>query len=154
MGIGLGIDRRADPALCALGRLAVHSDHRCFASAAEAASGRSSFEVSLDGVWKFAYAKNPALAVDGFQDPDYDVSQWDDIPVPAHIQLQGYDLPQYVNVHYPWDGHEQIDPGRVPQDYNPVASYVRGFTLPGPPPDGERIVFRANRHEFGARGAS
>ena len=110
--------------------------------------------MSLDGVWKFAYAKNPALAVDGFQDPDYDVSQWDDIPVPAHIQLQGYDLPQYVNVHYPWDGHEQIDPGRVPEDYNPVASYVRGFTLPGPPPDGERIVFRANRHEFGARGAS
>ena len=154
MGIGIGIDRLADPTFFAQGRLAAHSDHRCFASAAEAASGRSSFEVSLDGVWKFAYAKNPALAVDGFQDPDYDVSQWDDIPVPAHIPLQGYDLPQYVNVHYPWDGHEQIDPGRVPQDYNPMASYVRGFTLPGPPPDGERIVFRANRHEFGARGAS
>ena len=154
MGIGIGIDRLADPTFFAQGRLAVHSDHRCFASAAEAASGRSPFGVSLDGVWKFAYAKNPAPAVDGFQDPDYDVSQWDDIPVPAHIQLQGYDLPQYVNVHYPWDGHEQIDPGRVPQDYNPVASYVRGFTLPGAPPDGERIVFRANRHEFGARGAS
>ena len=30
--------------------------------------------MSLDGVWEFAYAKNPALAVDGFQDPDYDVS--------------------------------------------------------------------------------
>ena len=78
----------------------------------------------------------------------------DGIPVPAHIQFRGYDLPQYVNVQYPWDGHEQIDPGGVPQDYNPVASYVRGFTLPGAPPDGERIVFRANRHEFGARGAS
>ena len=92
MGIGIGIDRLADPAFFAQGRLKAHSDHRWFASAAEAASGRSSFEVSLDGVWKFAYAKNPALAVDGFQDPDYDVSQWDDIPVPAHIQLQGYDL--------------------------------------------------------------
>ena len=154
MGIGIGIDRLADPTFFAQGRLAAHSDHRWFASAAEAASGRSSFEVSLDGVWKFAYAKNPAPAVDGFQDPDYDVSQWDGIPVPAHIQFRGYDLPQYVNVQHPWDGHEQIDPGRVPQDYNPVASYVRGFTLPGPPPDGERIVFRANRHEFGARGAS
>ena len=93
----------------AQGRLEAHSDHRWFASAAEAASGRSSFGVSLDGVWEFAYAKNPVLAVDGFQDPDYDVSQWDGIPVPAHIQFRGYDLPQYVNVQYPWDGHEQID---------------------------------------------
>jgi len=76
--------------------------------------------VSPDGVWEFAYAKNPAPAVDGFQDPDYDVSQWGGIPVPAHIQFRGYDLPQYVNVQHPWDGHEQIDPGRVPQDYNPV----------------------------------
>lgn len=134
MGIGIDIGRLADPAFFAQGRLEARSDHRWFASAAEAASGSSSFEVSLDGVWKFAYAKNPALAVDGFQDPDYDVSQWDDIPVPAHIQLQGYDLPQYVNVQYPWDGHEQIAPGRVPRDCNPVASYVRGFTLPGPRP--------------------
>ena len=81
----------------AQGRLEAHSDHRWFASAAGAASGRSPFGVSLDGVWEFAYAKNPVLAVDGFQDPDYDVSQWDDIPVPAHIQFRGYDLPQYVN---------------------------------------------------------
>jgi len=75
-------------------------------------------------------------------------------PRPRPHPVPGLRPSQYVNVQYPWDGHEQIDPGRVPQDYNPVASYVRGFTLPGPPPDGERIVFRANRHEFGARGAS
>ena len=119
-GIGIDIDRLADPAFLAQGRLEAHSDHRWFASAAGAASGRSPLGVSPDGVWEFAYAKNPAPAVDGFQDPDYDVSQWDGIPVPAHIQFRGYDLPQYVNVQHPWDGHEQIDPGRVPQDYNPV----------------------------------
>ena len=32
------------------------------------------------------------------------------------------------------DLHEQIAPGRVPRDCNPVTSYVRGFTLPGPRP--------------------
>ena len=36
MSIGIGIDRLADPTFFAQGRLAAHSDHRCFASAAEA----------------------------------------------------------------------------------------------------------------------
>ena len=133
------VDRLADPTFFADRRLPAHSDHRWFAGAAEAATGRSSFEQSLNGLWKFHYAKNPGLTVAGFEAPDFDCSGWDDIPVPAHLQLQGYDRAQYTNVQYPWDGHEQVEPGQVPRRYNPVGSYVTSFTLEHPLGPGERL---------------
>ena len=45
-------------------------------------------------------------------------------------QMEGYDIPQYANVQYPWDGVEQIEPGEVPTRFNPIASYVKYVTLP------------------------
>ena len=55
---------------------------------------------------------------------------WEDIRVPAHIQMEGYDIPQYVNIQYPWDGREDVWRDAVPSEFNPVASYVKYFTLP------------------------
>jgi len=129
----------SDPTFFADNRTRAHSDHRWFATADEAAAGTSSYEQCLNGLWKFHYAKNPGQTVPGFEAPEHDCSGWDDIPVPAHIQLQGYDRPQYTNIQYPWDGHEEVEPGGVPQRYNPVGSYVRTFTLDRPPADGERL---------------
>ncbi|MFZ0531390.1 MAG: glycoside hydrolase family 2 TIM barrel-domain containing protein [Propionicimonas sp.] len=131
--------RIADPDYFAENRLPAHSDHRWFRDAAEAAGATSSFEQSLDGLWKFHYAKNLEHTIAGFESPDHDCDSWDDIPVPAHIQLQGYDRPQYTNVQYPWDGHEAVEPGEVPQRFNPVASYVKLFTLDRPLAGGERL---------------
>lgn len=120
-------------------RLAAHSSHRWFGDAEEAATGDSSFEQILNGVWKFHYARNPSLTIGGFADPSVDVTGWDDIVVPGHIQLQGYDRPQYVNTQYPWDGHEELSPGQAPQEFNPVGSYVTHFTLEHPLREGERV---------------
>ena len=50
--------------------------------------------------------------------------------MPAHIQMEGYDIPQYVNIQYPWDGREDVWRDAVPSEFNPVASYVKYFTLP------------------------
>ena len=132
-------NRIPDPGFFEENRLAPHSDHRWYASAEEAAAGRSSFEQCLNGVWKFHYAANPSLAVAGFEAAGFDTSGWDDIPVPAHIQFHGYGRPQYVNTQYPWDGVEDIWPGEVPQRYNPVASYVTYFTLDEALAAGERL---------------
>ena len=66
----------------------------------------------------------------GFEKPDYSCAGWDDIRVPAHIQMEGYDVPQYVNTQYPWKGREDIRPGEIPEHFNPVASYVKYFTVP------------------------
>ncbi|GAA4903800.1 glycoside hydrolase family 2 TIM barrel-domain containing protein [Tessaracoccus lubricantis] len=134
--------RLADPSFVAEHRLAPHSSHRWFASRTEADGGTSSFEQDLNGTWKFHYAKNPAAAPQGFEAPDYPTDDWDDIPVPAHLQLQGYDRPQYVNTQYPWDGSEDIWPGEMPTRFNPVGSYVRHFSLDRPLLDGERLAVR------------
>ena len=131
--------RLADPEYFGENRIHPHSDHRWFRDAEEADAGASGFEQCLNGLWKFHYAKNPDQVIPGFEAAGYDCSSWDDIPVPAHIQLQGYDRPQYTNVQYPWDGHEAVEPGQVPQRFNPVASYVRTFTLDRRLADGERL---------------
>lgn len=119
-----------DPKFFQENRMEAHSDHVCYASRAEAESGVSGYRFSLDGLWKFHYAKNLAAAVLGFEREDYDCRSWDDIRVPAHIQMEGYDIPQYANTQYPWDGREEIWCGEIPQEFNPVASYARYVTLP------------------------
>ncbi|HAT89258.1 MAG TPA: beta-galactosidase [Roseburia sp.] len=110
--------------------MAAHSDHVAYADEKEAEERKSSFRLPLDGIWKFHYARNYAQTVSGFEAEDFDCKCWEDIRVPAHIQMEGYDIPQYVNIQYPWDGREDVWRDAVPSEFNPVASYVKYFTLP------------------------
>ena len=110
--------------------MAAHSDHVAYADEKEAEERKSSFRLPLDGVWKFHYARNYAQTVSGFEAEDFDCKCWEDIRVPAHIQMEGYDIPQYVNIQYPWDGREDVWRDTVPSEFNPVASYVKYFILP------------------------
>lgn len=119
-----------NPQYYAEGRMEAHSDHVCYADTKEAAAKKTSLRYSLDGIWKFHYARNFDQTIRGFQQPDYDCRPWDDIRVPAHIQMEGYDIPQYANVQYPWDGREEIWTDQIPSEFNPTASYVKYFTLP------------------------
>lgn len=112
------------------GRMEAHSDHPIYPSVEEAAEGRSTYRCSLNGIWKFHYAKNYENTIKGFEKNGFSCRSWDDIRVPAHIQMEGYDVPQYANVQYPWEGREELRPGQIPQDFNPVASYVKYFTVP------------------------
>lgn len=119
-----------DPAFFAQNRVKAHSDHHYYKNHRELAEKNESFRQNLNGLWKFQYARNLAEAPDGFEAEDFDCKGWEDIRVPAHIQMEGYDKPQYVNVQYPWDGHEAIEPGEIPTQFNPVASYAKYFTVP------------------------
>lgn len=103
---------------------------------------KSSMILKLDGEWKFSYADNYESADKDFYAPDHDVSDWDEITVPGHIQLQGYDIPHYTNTAYPWDGHENVNIGEVPKEFNPTASYVKDFEIDKVPDKGGlRIYF-------------
>jgi beta-galactosidase len=82
--------------------------------------------MTLNGSWKFAYADSPAERPAGFQDPAFDVSGWDDIPVPSNWERLGYGYAIYVNVPYPF----AMDEPNVPTDVNPVGSYRRDFSVP------------------------
>ena len=119
-----------DPQYFKDGRMDAHSDHTYYRDGEEAQEKETSFRYDLNGIWKFHYARNYGSAVPGFEKEEYCCKDWDDIRVPAHIQMEGYDAPQYANVQYPWEGHEDIHPGEIPEHFNPVASYVKYFEVP------------------------
>ncbi len=87
----------------------------------------SPWVVSLNGPWDFHWSPNPAERPVDFHQPDFDISSWDEIPVPANWQLHGHGYPIYTNVRYSWG---EPDPPRVPHDFNPVGSYRRTFSVP------------------------
>ena len=72
-----------NPAVFADNRLPAHSDHIAYRTEEELETGESSFRFSLDGVWKFHYARNIHAAPEGFWQEGYDLSGWDSIYVPA-----------------------------------------------------------------------
>ncbi|WP_246072832.1 glycoside hydrolase family 2 TIM barrel-domain containing protein [Paenibacillus dokdonensis] len=122
-----------NPDIFQLNRMEAHATFISYNSLEEALDGKfaeSGSYLSLNGLWKFAWAENPDKRIAGFYKEDYDTSDWGDLPVPAHWQLHGYDYPQYTNVRYPWMEQEDLRPPFAPTKYNPVGSYVRTFTIP------------------------
>ena len=124
-----------DPAVFAVNRLPAHTDHMTV----DGASG--TLRQSLDGVWRAWVVPShldrlpmestdehrqtahipPAFASSRFDDAGYA-----DVNVPGCLETQGLMRPQYVNIQYPWDGHEQPQAPHVPDD-NLVALYRRTF---------------------------
>ena len=119
-----------DPTYFNDNRVAAHSDHKYYASVDAMEQDVNNFRHSLNGLWKFHYAKNYNSTIPGFEKTEYCCKSWDDIRVPAHIQMEGYDVPQYANVQYPWEGREEVELGQIPERFNPVASYVKYFEVP------------------------
>lgn len=119
-----------NPEIFAINSVAPHSSHIHYRNADELHSGKSSFYTSLNGNWEFYYSENLDSLPLNFEREDYDSSGWDIIDIPSHIQLRGYGKPQYVNIMYPWDGHEDILPGEIPKESNPTGSYIRFVDIP------------------------
>ena len=128
-----------NPAVFGINKLPPRTSSLPFADRATALAGdpaASAWYQSLNGEWSFHWAPDPdSRPVDFFQ-PDFDSSTWDTIPVPSNWQLQGYGVPLYTNIIYPF----QKAPPRVmeepPEEYtnfsqrNPVGSYRREFEVP------------------------
>ncbi|QLG41449.1 DUF4981 domain-containing protein [Paenibacillus sp. E222] len=120
-----------DVSVFEVNRLNAYSDHRYYRTMEEAkASGAMAMRYNLNGTWKFNYAIRPDCRPEAFYKQEFSSAGWDDIEVPGHIQLQGYGQIQYVNTQYPWDGLNDLRPPALPQDQNPVGSYIRTFHLP------------------------
>lgn len=96
------------------------------AETAVQASGESPWRILLNGKWKFHWVGKPADRPEGFQAPDYDDGQWGSISVPGLWECNGYGVPIYTNVTYPFPA----DPPNLPADFNPVGSYRQWFELP------------------------
>lgn len=106
----------------------------------------ASWLLSLNGEWQFKWSPDPYSRPVDFYKPNYDRSDWKTIPVPSTIERQGYGVPLYVNIAYPF----KVNPPRVmdiPDSTftsfkyrNPVGSYGRTFTLPSDWQDKEVII--------------
>jgi len=111
-------------------KLAPHAYSTSYPDAASALQGNraaSPLYVSLNGAWKFHWSPTPADRPVDFYKSNYDVSTWDNIPVPSNWEVEGYGIPIYVNIRYPWGTG---NPPFIPHDYNPVGSYRHTFTVP------------------------
>lgn len=113
--------------------MAAHASLMPYHTVEEALAGdrkASGYYLNLNGNWRFSFAENPGKRNRDFYKVGYDVSGWDEIIVPGHWQLQGYDYPQYTNIRYPWQYTDKIVPPFAPVNYNPVGSYATEFNVP------------------------
>lgn len=130
-----------DPEVFRVNELPAHSDHRFYRNQDEIERDQSSFVQSLNGDWRFSYAKDPMSRQKDFYKADFDSSNFDTIRVPGLIEFAGYNKIHYINTFYPWEGKEfrrpaftmgpdQDEAGMFSKGKdNHVGAYVKKFTL-------------------------
>ena len=84
---------------------------------------------SLDGPWKFHWARRPADRPRDFFKDGFDVSGWPDFPVPANWETKGLGEPVLLDEAIAFPPYPPTPPF-VPRDENPVGSYRRTFRVP------------------------
>lgn len=118
-----------NPEVFQVNRLDAHSDHVSYASKFEIENNETSLRQSLNGDWLFDFSET----IDGrsldFWEKDFNPSSFNTIPVPSHIELNGYGQLQYINTLYPWDGHKELHPPEIDYDNTTVGSYIKTFDL-------------------------
>ena len=82
---------------------------------------------SLNSQWRFNYVKTPSDKIEGFYNVDFDSQRWMLMPVPGNWELNGFDVPVYVNV----ANEFKSNPPYAPTEYNPVGQYITEFKVPG-----------------------
>lgn len=100
--------------------------------------GYSTYEMSLDGTWKFKFFGNPSQVPNDFFKSDFDDKSWDKIEVPSNWEMSGYGTALYSNVTYPFaknpprvmDESPKRYTNHAPENRNPVGLYRRDFEIP------------------------
>lgn len=129
-----------DPGVFRVGTVSPHSDHRFYVNEEEMKRKESCLLQSLNGVWQFHYAENPQKRLVDFYREDFPADGFEQIQVPRHIEMAGYDKIHYINNMYPWEGHVYRRPAYSQEGVtwegmfseaadNPVGSYRKAFDL-------------------------
>jgi beta-galactosidase len=87
---------------------------------------RSPWFLTLDGKWKFNWSPTPDERPKDFFKKDFNTTNWKEISVPSNWELNGYGIPIYTNITYPF----VKNPPFIDHADNPVGSYRRSFELP------------------------
>ncbi|MFD2033404.1 glycoside hydrolase family 2 TIM barrel-domain containing protein [Belliella marina] len=81
---------------------------------------------SLNGQWRFNLVRTPDQRPQNFHESNFNDKDWEMIPVPSNWEMEGHDIPIYTNVAYPFPAR----PPFVDNNYNPVGSYRKSFSIP------------------------
>ena len=87
---------------------------------------KSPWYQSLNGNWKFHYADQPKNRPVDFYKTDLNDASWKTIPVPGNWELNGFGLPIYTNIVYPFPKN----PPFIDHQFAPVGTYRMNFTVP------------------------
>jgi beta-galactosidase len=140
-------DLHSDHTVFAVNKLAPRADFFAYESSELARANildSSQRYLSLNGTWKFHWSRSPKKRAKNFYRTDLDDSQWGNIPVPANWEVEGYGHPIYLDERYPFTTSWPD----APEDYNPVGSYRKTFSIP-PEWTGQQIIL----HLAGAKSA-
>lgn len=128
-----------DPQVFRVNRLDAHSDHKFYENKEDYEKKEHRLKQSLNGIWKFRYSENAMERPADFYQKWFQCRSFDEMKVPQHIELAGYDKIHYINTMYPWEGHIYRRPAGTGKEkgkgmfsqaeYNPVGSYIRKFDL-------------------------
>lgn len=128
-----------DPQIFRVNRLDAHSDHKFYENKEDYEKKEQRLKQSLNGIWKFRYSENAMERPADFYQKWFQCRSFDEMKVPQHIELAGYDKIHYINTMYPWEGHIYRRPAGTGKEkgkgmfsqaeYNPVGSYIRKFDL-------------------------
>ena len=116
-----------DPTLVGINNMPPHAFNFPFAEGEEKLNDvwNSKRTVSLNGQWKFNWAENPDFRPKDFFNPQFNSADWESVNVPSNWQMEGFGLPIYTNVKYPF----KKNPPFIQEHFNPVGSYLKEFTL-------------------------
>ena len=134
-----------NPEITRMNRGKAHTKWGAYEDAKQAALvdfGASKWVKCLDGTYDFKLYNRPE-EVDAFYKCDYQPAGYAPIQVPGNWETQGFGLPLYTNIDYPWSlemedncnieaqkGQEQVvNPPYLPTD-NPTGCYRRTFEVP------------------------
>ena len=128
-----------DPQVFRVNRLDAHSDHKFYENKEDYEKKEQRLKQSLNGIWKFRYSENAMERPADFYQKWFQCRSFDEMKVPQHIELAGYDKIHYINTMYPWERHIYRRPAGTGKEkgkgmfsqaeYNPVGSYIRKFDL-------------------------
>ncbi len=92
--------------------------------------------ISLNGIWKFKWSPDPQSRPADFYKNDYSTESWDNIVVPGNWEMQGFGIPIYTNINYPFKRDQPKVTSEPPTNFtayknrNPVGSYITTFSVP------------------------
>ena len=132
-----------NPQIIDRGKEAARSSFLLYSNQAELKENnpqKSALYQSLNGNWKFTVVKNPSQRLMDFYATDLNDSNWSTIEVPSNWEIQGFDIPIYTNLVYPFPKN----PPFINGDYNPVGTYRRSFTVSNAWNDKEIILHFAS----------